>query len=192
MPILYSAQFDVIIRGQSRNNKRIINISIKMSQATPAVGAQNYPSLRFPVRWSEHPRHLEYCLINRFSAQNYLLCLSVVCSLPSGSSLPELIYWQQHLGSHWVICPDANSSGWPISELWLSRTSVNELKVGMRWSVWKQLLHRLMLCEDCVSSLRSFYKHFYPELLESLGLNCEGAKDGGQKLEHWVGICLNN
>lgn len=29
-----------------------------------------------------------------------------------------------------MICPDANSSGWPISELQLSRTSGNKLKVG--------------------------------------------------------------
>lgn len=161
-------------------------MSVKTSQTTHTVRTQNDLSLRQPVMWSVHPRHLKYCLINRFSAQDYLMCSTLVCSLSSSSTLSELICWQQHLGGQWLICPNANSSGWPISELWLSRTSVNELNVGMRWFLRKQLLHRLVLtlCEDCISSLRSFQEHFYGMLLELFFLNCKGAKYRG--LQNWT------
>lgn len=126
-----------------------------------------------PVICSVHSRLLKYCFIDCFPAQNYLTCLNLVCSLSSSSALSELIDWQKHLGSQWLICSDVNSPGWPISELWLSGTSVKEPNVGMRWFLWKQLLHRGKLCEDCLSSLRSFHKHSYRTLLEFF-LNCKG------------------
>lgn len=110
--------------------------------------------------WPVHPRHLKYCLINCFSAQHYLMCPTLVCSLSSGSTLPELNYWEQHLGSQWVIC-DANSSRWPISELWLRRT-VNELKVGIRWFLEKATVADLSLrCVRTVYVVREVYTNIF-------------------------------
>lgn len=94
--------------------------------------------------------------------------LSFVCGSAALLLLSSFV-GKKHLISLRVICPDANSSGCPISQDHLSGTSVNELKVGMRQLLWKQLLHaEFILHEGKESSFKSFYCLFFNSTLLNL------------------------
>lgn len=144
----------------SPNNKRIISTLIKTTHTD---------------------RRLKYCF------NKPLLCTALTDASDSclfTVQLPELIYWHRHLGSQWVIYPDANSSGWPISELWLSRTSVDKA-----WDDFcgNSCCTDVCVCEclraDCISSWRSFCKHFFIMFCSGCSfLIPKGIKDGGLDL----------